>query len=203
MMVRNPSNIAGVLPEPCMVKTDGLSSNTEPTLLPLSIVIRSMSVTVPVPPIIALAAPVNLIAAVAALPLLLKSSMPLLMRFPPATSSWPVSVPVSEVRNVAPGLMRISELTVRVTLPVDWNLSNPPEPCPTVNPSTVAFTSMTTLAPSAIITWSVGVGRLAPTHVAGSLQFPPVVVDTTWDREIRLTDNANARSVNIFLMTGS
>ena len=86
---------------PCTVKFEGFSSRRVEDEDPLLTVRVRTSVIPPVPPNVALEEPVKTMEVPALFEFVLKSSMPLLMRFPPRESTCVVSAPAEFDRKLA------------------------------------------------------------------------------------------------------
>ena len=123
-------------------------------------------------------APVNVIRAPAVFALVLKSMVPLLVRFPATDNTCVITVPAAFERKVAPAPINAFPFTVSVLAVVCSNSSIPEAPLPTVKLVTVGLISIVTVAPSTIVALSPPSGTIPPTQVVVALQSPPTPVDT-------------------------
>src|SRR5687767_1534023 len=101
--------------------------------------------------------------------------------------------------------MSPERLTVRAMLS---NLSVPLAPPPTLRlarpPDDGTFTSIVTVAPSAIVTWSPAAGTTPPTHVVVELQFPPapvLVMGVPHADELVPTNQKTAATIKLNFLT--
>ena len=153
----------------------GLKLKTGVLLVPLFRVMPTVCFrsVVLAPPNVAVAsvAPVNTMPAAAVLPLVLKSIVPLLVRFAPMDRTWPVCVPAGWI-----GIFRRELMVTDVDQPskfwrvVASNCRIPPLATVTLK---ALLESIVTVCPEAIVTLSPAPGTTPPTQVAGALQFPP------------------------------
>src|SRR5439155_16620077 len=162
--------------------------------------------TGPVPESAASALPVKVRVAPAALPLVLKSSVPSLVRLPPTERTCPVWVPLVALRSVPPGATTTDPPAVSMRAVALSNWSTPEEPWPTVRLKQLALPSIVTVVPSAMVTSSEEVGIRRPGHGASGtveIQPPlPLVVIIPGVLVARLPDSGalNAPSVRAYMV---
>lgn len=155
---------------PCTVKLLGFSSSTETEEVPLLMVRVRILVVAPEPPKVLLAAPVKVIFAPAALALVLKLSVPLLVRSPPTERVWAVTVPVAALWKAPPWSIVTNVVTPSVRAVTASYCKTPPVLM--VRLYALAAVSIVTVDPEAIVTLSPAVGTTPPDQVAGLLQLP-------------------------------
>ena len=143
--VRNADGAPSVV-VPCTVNALVERSSTLPDDVPLLIVSVRMSVVAPVPEKELLVAPVNVIPAPAALALVLKSSVPLLVRLPERDRACVVTVPPVADWNVPPAAIVTLPPTVSVRAVAVEYWRTPETPWPTVRlRQAAAVTSIVTV----------------------------------------------------------
>ncbi len=165
-IVRNPATL-----RPCtVIVPPGMKSRVEAPLVPL-LSVTPLKSSVPLLANTASAAPVNVIPAPAVSALVLKSSVPAFVRWPPATSRCPVWVPVAADWRAPPDATVMLPFAVSVRAIASSYWSTPP--LTTVRLRAEAAVSIVTVQPFVIVTLSAPVGTTPPDHVEPELQSPP------------------------------
>ena len=148
----------------------GRNSRVEALLVPL-LSVTPLRSSVPLLAKTASATPVNVITAPAVSPLVLKSSVPAFVRWPPATRTCPVWVPVAADWRVPPDATVTLPFAVSVRAVASSYWSTPP--LATVRLRAEAAASIVTVQPAVIVTLSAPVGTTPPDQVEPELQRPP------------------------------